>query len=341
MRRIWIGTAAVVALLAPAAPAVAATAYVEASEHGHAVPDRSHLWVTSSPGESNHVTVIQSGDGVLVSDSTPVTPGAHCEPRPGGSVLCHPAPGRWSAAHLELGDLDDAATSELPTGFKVYLSGGAGDDVLTASDAETVFTGGPGRDRMTGGKWDDVFLEGKRRSGSDVIRGGSHLSIHHPRPRVGDVVSYADRREPVVADVGGGANDGEPGERDDVGSDVESLLGGRAGDVLTGAAGPNSLDGGAGHDLLRGLGGRDGLYGRRGGDRIHDGGGFDDVRAGPGRDRIRSARYPDHIWGGPGNDVIRTRDDGADRVACGGGWDQVLRDPLDYLIADCERRPLR
>ena len=79
-----------------------------------------------------------------------------------------------------------------------------------------------------------------------------------------DTVTYADRRSAVVADQDGQAgDDGEPavGEGDTVGVDVEGLVGGSAGDTLTGNANPGRLDGGAGNDVLDGRLGADNLIG--------------------------------------------------------------------------------
>jgi hypothetical protein len=336
MRRVSMAMAVVGLLAVHAAPALAATARLEPRCHRTAC-DVRHLWVTAAPGEQNDIRVTVTSEGALVTDSRPVTPGSQCVPRPDGSALCRLAEiGLLSGVHVDLGDMDDSAGGDFTFG-KVYLSGGAGDDLLVASDTRTIFTGGPGDDRMIGGAAVDLFLEGRTTSGSDRISGGGDTLWENPPLLVGDAVSYADRVRPVRAGTGGQPDDGQRGEHDTIGADVEALLGGHAGDTLTGDESADYLNGGHGDDVLRGLGGADLLYGSRGGDRIFDGRWFDRVRAGPGRDRIRSGPGPDDIVAGPGNDVIWTRG-GPEPVDCGAGFDRVFASPLDQLTEDCERR---
>ena len=51
---------------------------------------------------------------------------------------------------------------------------------------------------------------------------------------------FGDRVQPVTVTVGDGANDGEPGESDDVLDDVETVIGGGASDSLAGSDGADS-----------------------------------------------------------------------------------------------------
>ena len=100
------------------------------------------------------------------------------------------------------------------------------------------------------------------------------------------------------------ANDGEKGERDNVGRDVEDLFGGDAGGradrqrrrqphrgrprqrCITGGGGSDELEGEAGNDRIAGGAGNDSLLGGSGADTLlARGGGRDDVRGGSGRDR--------------------------------------------------------
>jgi Ca2+-binding RTX toxin-like protein len=341
MRRVWIAAAVAGVLLAHPAPGDAATASVtESCGKGGGVTCFAHLWVAAAPGERNDVRVTPVGDDLLVSDSTPVIAEETCEARPDGSALCHPRNGRpWIVAHLELGDLDDSAAVAGDLVGAAY-DGGSGDDRLLGGPAGSSFRGGSGDDVMVGGEGDDFFDEGGAPNGNDVMSGGGQTTFGNPPLRMGDVVSYADRVRPVRAVIGGRAEGGERGEHDRIGADVEVLLGGHAGDTLTGDASADYLNGAHGDDVLRGRGGEDLLYGSRGNDRIFDGRGIDRVRAGPGRDRIRSGAGPDDIAAGPGNDVIWTRG-GPEPVDCGGGWDRVFASPLDQLTEDCERRMRR
>ena len=64
------------------------------------------------------------------------------------------------------------------------------------------------------------------------------------------------------------ADDGEAGEGDNIGTDIEHLVGGAGNDRLFGTAGTNTLNGGAGNDLLDGGAGADYLVGGSGTDTV-------------------------------------------------------------------------
>jgi Ca2+-binding RTX toxin-like protein len=117
-----------------------------------------------------------------------------------------------------------------------HLTGGAANDILSGSDNTDVLDGKGGNDLLFGNK------------GSDTIRGGSGF----------DATFYQGRSTPVIVTEDGRPNDGSPssGERDNVYPDVEKIVGGNAGDHLTGGPGPNVLIGGPGNDHLDGGGGR-------------------------------------------------------------------------------------
>ncbi len=66
----------------------------------------------------------------------------------------------------------------------------------------------------------------------------------------------------------GASDDGEAGEADNVGTDVENLLGGTAADTLVGDGDANSLEGGFGNDILSGLGEADSHNGGEGADGV-------------------------------------------------------------------------
>ncbi len=53
----------------------------------------------------------------------------------------------------------------------------------------------------------------------------------------------------MTADLDGSADDGEPGEADNIRADVEDLRGGADDDDLSGNARDNQLDGGPGSDV--------------------------------------------------------------------------------------------
>jgi Ca2+-binding RTX toxin-like protein len=166
--------------------------------------------------------------------------------------------------------------------------GGSGNDHLTGNGADNVFDGGPGADTFAGG------------AGSDAV-------------------DYSLRAAPVTADTSGSAgDDGEAGEGDTIGADVEDIYGGDAADTLTGSASDNFLDGGPGDDHLNGGAGNDYLAGGDGNDQIDGGDGTDTLDA------------------GSGDDTLLTVDAFADESACGDGSDLVTEDTLDTADPDCE-----
>jgi hypothetical protein len=119
-----------------------------------------------------------------------------------------------------------------------------------------------------------------------------------------DAVTYAGGPA-VVVTLDDLANDGPPGEHDNVQTDIEDVYGSDGPDTLIGSAAANVLDGGAGDDTIAGAGGRDNLY------------------------------------GGPGDDRIDARDGLPDRIDCGDGFDSAIVDERDHTTG-CEvvdRRP--
>jgi Ca2+-binding RTX toxin-like protein len=225
---------------------------------------------------------------------------------------------------------------------------GAGNDVISASNADNeiqslagndTIDGGGGSDEILGGNGDDVmnggsgadFLSGDL--GNDVVGGGAGDDTLRNSARIAgaddgadtysggpgsDLVTY-NASDPVDVTLDGVAGDGVAGENDNVMADVENVTAGSAADVLVGNGSANELDGGNGNDVIRGLGGDDGLDGGRGDDSL-DGG--------PGTDLLS---------GDSGADTLRTRDGSADESSCGAGVDTVLADQLDPLRPDCEQ----
>jgi hypothetical protein len=105
----------------------------------------------------------------------------------------------------------------------------------------------------------------------------------------------------VVVTLDGLANDGESGEGDTVGADVENLGGWRGQDTFTGSGVGNAMDAAGGEDYIDGAGGAD----------------------------VMTA--------GTGFDVVRARDGVADTVDCGGSSDFAIADKKDVVAKSCER----
>jgi Ca2+-binding RTX toxin-like protein len=132
------------------------------------------------------------------------------------------------------------------------VEGGGGNDSLTGSDQRNDLYGLAGDDALEG------LL------GPDLMEGGDGE----------DTVSYASRSGNItVTNDGTAANDGETGEGDNVGPDVENLTGGSGNDRLT------TVD-------VAGVGV------------------VNELRGGPGNDRLDGGRGSDDIFGGSENDVV-------------------------------------
>ena len=142
------------------------------------------------------------------------------------------------------------------------LIGGVGNDTLAGLDGADVLDGGDGADSLDGG------------SGSDDLVGGTGR----------DKALYADRTLPVIVTIDGNRDDGEAGELDYVRTSVEDVVGGSAGDSLSGSVSGNSLWGGLGGDSLSGQGGADKLFGEDGDDALDGGPGNDQLDGGDGTD---------------------------------------------------------
>jgi Ca2+-binding RTX toxin-like protein len=227
------------------------------------------------------------------------------------------------------GDGDDvisgAAYTDPSTAIKFTLLGMAGNDILTGgahndqlfgADGDDQLFGGDGKDRLDGGDDDDVengeagndtFVQGKSGTGKDVLSGGAGDN---------DKVTYNGRSAKVTVTIGGGANDGEAGENDDVDGDIERVIGGRgaddltaagSGSVLLGGAGNDTVTGAGGDDVLKGGPGDDTLDGKAGDDKLFGGGGPDDLSGGPGKDLLN---------GGLGRDTCNDPDRNTVKKSC-------------------------
>lgn len=168
------------------------------------------------------------------------------------------------------------------------LSGGIGDDVLDGGAGNDLLRPDAGADHVRGGAGDDRF-DDQPDGAPDVLDGGPGT----------DALSALYAEHPVRITLGGGADDGEPGEHDDMtGWEDVSISTGR----IVGTDGPEALS------VAR----SGSIDGRGGDDRLR---GSADIVGGPGRDVIvtGSDPFPRHE-----RRVFRidTRDGDADRVEC-------------------------
>lgn len=173
------------------------------------------------------------------------------------------------------------------------LWGDEGNDTLVGREGNDYLDGAAGKDVVWAGAGDDTI--GDSIKSTDVFHGGTGT----------DSVDYSDRKKAVVADLDGrSSDDGESGETDTIGADVERLYGGDGNDQLTGNSSANYLDGWKGDDKLYGLDGDDVIDGSTGKDTIEGGAGADRITGGDGPDILRGGAGPDVLVGGNGQDTI-------------------------------------
>jgi Ca2+-binding RTX toxin-like protein len=282
-----------------------------------------------------------------------------------------------SAVKYVLGDADDqyATSSGVPAGVRVTVEGGGGSDWLRGYHLDETLLGGDGNDRVEGSTGDDTVDGGAGDDdvdgyeGRDRVLGGAGNDTLHPdgyETPAADVVDggpgvdtiesdyvtrdYTDFDHPVAITLGGGADDGRPGEGDDLRSVERVIL--STGGKVTGSdadeyvklhqvGDDGELIGNGGADELRGGDGSDKVDGGTGDDKLDGGFGDDTIVGGPGRDRISA----DLAGGdcGPlwckiphGDDVVQARDGEADSISCGAGTDRVVADADDTVAPDCE-----
>jgi hypothetical protein len=194
-----------------------------------------------------------------------------------GEAVC-PVPPRL---RVDLGDMNDNWTDwdgpsviEAGTGNDNTIDGAGGDDVIHGGSGNDVLIGGTGNDTLGGGLGDDdlegipgegLFGDNPPSQGTDTYTGGGG----------GDAIIYTGRGEDLALSLDGVANDGAPGENDNIGPDVTTVLGGSGADVIAGNGYANALAGDTGNDVITGAGGDDRLFGGPGSDRLDAGAGQD------------------------------------------------------------------
>ncbi|MBE2320592.1 lytic murein transglycosylase [Solirubrobacter sp. CPCC 204708] len=328
--------------------------FVPASAFGATVSSAGGVVTyTAAAGETNRLTVVSATE--VRDSSAPLTAGAGCTVAGAGRVTC-PAAARF-AVELGDGDDTFTTSVTVPVTVgdgagRDLVTGGGGADVFLAGAGNDTYAGGAGTDRvdfsarvagvvvdlaagsgegdtfngvedlvggsgnddltgtgaanaLDGGLGDDV-LDGA--GGADVLEGGAGT----------DTADYGSRTSGVTVDADGVNDDGASGERDDVRPSVERLVGGSAGDTLTGAV----LAGNGGNDRLTGTHGDDALTGGSGDDILTGAAGRDTLDAGDGNDTVYGGDDADAITAGAGNDKAYG-DEGADTLAGADGTDTL------------------
>src|SRR4051812_46559666 len=317
---------------------------------------------------SDGATAVFYGSSLDAVSSSP----SDCTAQYDASVITCPQP---PAVTVDMGDGDDHGQVSADVTFAVALVGGSGNDWLEGNAAANSLDGGPGDDKLTGSGGADTLDGGDGNdelqggAGRDVLAAGDGNDVLRPdgnEDPSADVVDggpgidtidqdyssrYATTISPVAITLGGAADDGRPGENDDL-RGVERIVlsgGGRvvgsdaAEEIVFRQVGTDGeLIGAGGDDVLQAGDGNDRVDGGPGADSLDGGFGDDTITGGPGKDTISAAlaggdcgpswcKYP------YGNDTIDARDGEVDSVTCGAGTDRVLADPADVVATDCEQ----
>jgi|GEM_PF-3356704 len=297
-------------------------------------------------GETNRLTATRSGGNYVFTESgaVAIAAAAPCANLSAAVATC-PATGIRDI-NISLGDLNDTGSYDASIGSpveEVFIDGGPGNDTITAAgtvggfllgrEGNDLITGdeadddiradegndtivggagadivfdGPGADTVDAGPGSDRFFGGIDPDPGDVLDGGSGLD---------DSIDLRQRTGPLNINLNGLADDGEPGENDNL-IGIEEIDSGEGDDTLTGGPEPNSLSSGTGDDALDGGPGQDFLFADQGADTISGGDGPDTIIGGGGGDQL---------VGGEGDDVFFGEffDDGADAYSGEAGTDTI------------------
>ncbi|HTE64112.1 MAG TPA: calcium-binding protein [Solirubrobacteraceae bacterium] len=366
-----IAVAGALALAAATIPAAAEAATVS-YEGGTA-------YYRAAPGEKNSTGPslgLFDTSSLRFSDQVPIdAPADRCQPYDGW-VECEMP----QKVVFELGDGDDFVSfSFAPPSLAAEVYGGDGADsiegyVISAGPLAQVLDGGAGNDRIDGDKGNDIVrggpgtdeLEGG--AGSDTVEGGEGDDLLMPDgfadpsadtvdggPGIDTVSDFdqpsASAHPRLNISFDGAANDGRPGENDNL-VGVEKLDLSVSGTFAGGPGdddffvrsnldrGDSTVTGGPGNDTLKGHDHVETIDGGPGDDRVEGGYNNDVLTGGPGKDTIfgdsttdtcnfLSCKIPF------GNDVIYARDGQVDSIDCGPGEDRAVVDAID-VVANCE-----
>jgi hypothetical protein len=258
-------------------------------------------------------------------------------------------------AYGDAGDDDIQAPPDGRVGIThptTYFEGNAGNDKLISGNGADELLGGDGNDTLEshqgpdtvrGEGGDDSVSAGKEEpaaNAADVVDGGTGFDT------IPNLVNDYDRLfdDDVSVTLDGQANDGEPGEGDNVTAiEKVNIVANHATFVGTDAAEDVFVE--ANTSTIRGLGGNDRLVAYDGHDSIEGGDGDDFMQGGFGNDVLDGGAGVDQFLGdrtesnvfAVGNDTMRARDGNAEQIDCGiGGGDSVVADASDVVSTNCE-----
>jgi hypothetical protein len=233
----------------------------------------------------------------LPTDSTvpdPTTTDANCVSRSAGASSC-----AIRNTTRIMGDTANDFVNVGAAGSVVEFHGGAGNDRIFSTASRVVAYGDANNDDLAGSTNATAFNQLYGGTGDDkltvyaqfdTVSGGDGF----------DTLNTTGGPTGVTITLDGAANDGKPGQTQNIGVDVEHVVGLDGNDQIAGNANANTLDGGNGNDTLTTNGGNDTLN------------------------------------GGGNDDTLQAHDGDPDTVNCGTGTDHAFVDPVDMVAADCE-----
>jgi len=218
-------------------------------------------------------------------------------------------------------------TAHIPMSQRIVINGLDGNDTIKVIGAHPVdahgdkgndtVTGGSGADTIWGG-WNNDILRGGAgndtligESGDDNLQGDAGADLLSGTDGY-DTADYSARTAALSITVDGLPGDGQTGEGDNVGLDMEIIECGSGNDFVS-AAGPSwgvQLYGNLGNDTLEGSDGPDYLEGSKGSDALFGSGG-DDIIAG------------DWCWASRHAHPATSGDDGANFMRGNAGKDSL------------------
>jgi Ca2+-binding RTX toxin-like protein len=222
------------------------------------------------------------------------------------------------------------------------LRSGNGNDTLVGEGGNDVLEASDGADTVDGGDGDDSLNAESLQDQADVYTGGNGFDSIGGNVSTGN--DFSEANVDMAVSLDGVANDGEPGEGDNVMPDVERVKALGRNVTMIGTDGPNELIATGTTSTIRGLGGDDRLIGSDGADTLEGGEGADYLEGGFGGDTLDGGGGVDQFVGdkterdviATGNDLIRARDGLAEQVNCGVGSDSAIVDAADVVDPSCE-----
>jgi Ca2+-binding RTX toxin-like protein len=284
----------------------------------------STLHFDAVSGRNNSITVSLGTPGtvgpsslLLTDSSNPVAPGPGCTRLDLNTVRCDTTAGLgFSGQLIGLGDGDDTFA-----------------DSVGIPAVPAVVHAGAGDDTVNGGAGNDVVYEDSDGLDQDSFTGGAGS----------DWVRYVGVMHGVHISLNDVADDGRPGENDNVKSDIENISGTGNADTLTGDSAGNaifalhpddtgvSVDQLTGGVVINGGGGNDAIWGTNWGspDRLSGDTGDDTVEGFAGDDLLSGGAGNDYLRGGEGFDAL---DGGTETDYCDVG-------PGGGTTVNCESGP--